>query len=63
MARPIEKILKIERPKALPEMKLDTIETFPTTLELDLTNIEPYVEPEMNVNIDLGLDQLEEPEE
>jgi hypothetical protein len=63
VARPVEKILKIERPKTIPEMKLDTIEAFPSALELDLTNIEPYVEPKMNVNIDLGLDQLEEPEE
>jgi hypothetical protein len=63
MARPINKLPKIERPKAVPEMKLETIPVFATTLELNLTNLEPYSEAEMNVNIDLGLDQIEEREE
>jgi len=63
MARNIEKLLKIERPREVSEMKLDIIEVFPTTLRLDLMDIEPYAEPEINVHIDLGLDQLEEQEE
>ena len=64
MARPIEKLLKIEHPKTVSEMKrLDTMQVFPTTIELGLTNIEPCTGPEMNVKIDLGLDQIEEQEE
>jgi hypothetical protein len=63
MARNIEKLLKIERPKEVPKLNLETIETIPTSLTLDLVDIEPYAEPRVTVNIDLGLDQLEEPEE
>ena len=63
MVRPINKLPKIERLKAAPEMKIETMPAYPTTLELNLTNLEPYTEAEMNVNIDLGLDQIEEQEE
>ncbi len=63
MDRNIEKLIKIEHPKELPEMKLDTIEPFPTIPKLDLANIEPYTEPGITVHVDLGLDQIEEPEE
>lgn len=60
MVRPIDKLPKIERLKAAPEMSLKTVPVFATTLELNLTNLEPYTDAEMNVNIDLGLDQIEE---
>ena len=63
MARNIEKLIKIEHPKEISEMKLDTIEPFPTNPKLDLVNIEPYTEPAITVHVDLGLDQLEEPED
>jgi len=63
MARNIEKLIKFEHPKEISEMKLDTIEPFPTIPKLDLVNIEPYTEPGITLNIDLGLDQLEETEE
>jgi hypothetical protein len=63
MVRNIEKLIKIEHPREVSEMKLDTIEVFPTTFKLDLTNIEPYTEPAISCHIDLGLDQLEEQEE
>jgi hypothetical protein len=63
MARNIEKLIKIEHPKEISEMKLDTIEPFPTIPKLDLVNIEPYTEPAITVHVDLCLDQLEEPEE
>jgi len=63
MARNIEKLLKIERPKEVPKLSLDTIEVIPTSLTLDLVDIEPYAEPKVTVNIDLGLDQLEEQKE
>lgn len=63
MARNIEKLLKIERPREVSKLTLDTIEVIPTSLTPDLVDIEPYAEPRVTVNIDLGLDQLEEPEE
>jgi len=63
MARNVEKLLKIERPKEVPKLSFDTVEVIPTSLTLDLVDIEPYAEPRVTVNIDLGLDQLEEPEE
>jgi hypothetical protein len=63
MARNIEKLIKIGHPKEISEMKLDITEPFPTIPKLDLVNIEPYTEPGITLNIDLGLDQLEEPEE
>jgi hypothetical protein len=63
MARNMEKLIKIEHPKEISEMKLDTIQPFPTIPKLDLVDIEPYTEPGITLNIDLGLDQLEEAEE
>jgi hypothetical protein len=63
MARNIEKLLKIERPGDVSTLTLEPIEVIPTTPRLDLVDIEPYAEPRVTVNIDLGLDQLEEPEE
>lgn len=63
MARNVEKLLKIERPKEVPKLSFDTIEVIPTSLTLDLVDIEPYAEPRVTVNIDLALDQLEEQEE
>jgi hypothetical protein len=63
MARNIEKLLKIESPREVPKLTLETIEVIPTSLRLDLVDIEPYTEPKVTVNIDLGLDQLEKTEE
>ena len=63
MARNIEKLLKIERPREVTKLTLDTVEVIPPSLRLDLVDIEPYTEPKINVHIDLGLDQLEEPKE
>ena len=63
MARNIEKLLKIERPREVSKLTLEPIEVIPTTPRLDLVDIEPYAEPRVTVNIDLGLDQLEESEE
>jgi len=61
MARNIEKLLKIERPREVTKLTLDKV--IPPSLRLDIVNIEPYTEPKVTVNIDLGLDQLEKPEE
>ena len=63
MARNIEKLLKIERPREVSKLTLEPIEVIPTSLTLDLVDIEPYAEPRVTVNINLGLDQLEEQEE
>jgi len=63
MVRTIEKLIKIERPMEISEMKFDTMEVFSTIPTLDLMNIEACTEPEIKVHIDVGLDQLEEQEE
>jgi hypothetical protein len=63
MVRSMEKIMKIECPKRVPKLKTETIDVVPKPLELNLANIEPYTEPGIVVQIDLNLDQLEEPEE
>ena len=60
MVRTIEKLIKIERPREISEMKLNPIEAFPAIPKLDLMNIEPCTEPGIAVHVDLGLDQLEE---
>jgi hypothetical protein len=63
MVRNMEKLLKIECPKRVPKLKAETIEVVPKTFELDLINIEPYIESGIIVHVDLALDQLEDPEE
>jgi len=60
MARNIEKLIKIEQPRKIPEMKLNTIEAFPAIPKLDLIDIELNTKSEIAVHIELGLDQLEE---
>jgi hypothetical protein len=60
MVRTIEKLVKIEQPRKVSEMKLSPTESFPVIPKLDLTDIEPCTKPEIAVHIDLGLDQLEE---
>jgi hypothetical protein len=63
MARNIEKLLKIENPREGSKLSVEPIEVIPTSPRLDLVDIEPYAEPRVTLNIDLGLDQLEEQEE
>ena len=64
MVRTIEKLIKIEHPREISEMKtINTVEVFPTIPKLDLMDIEPCTETGIQVHIDLGLDQLEEQEE
>ncbi len=59
MAKSIEKLIKIEAPRKISEMKLNPID-FPALHKLDLTDIEHGIEPGTAVHIDLGLDQIEE---
>ncbi|MFC1486188.1 hypothetical protein ACFLRN_00655 [Thermoproteota archaeon] len=63
MVRSMEKLIKIEHPTEIPEMKLETLEVFPTTPTLELMDIDPHTGPEIICQIDLGLDQLEDHEE
>jgi len=64
MVRTTEKLIKIECPREISEMKaVNTVEVFPTIPKLDLMDIEPCTETGMLVHVDLGLDQLEEQEE
>ena len=63
MVRNLEKLIKIERPREISKMKLETIEIFPITPTVDLMDIEVCTELGIKVHIDLGLDQLEETEE
>jgi len=63
VVRNIDKLIKIEHPTKLSEMKLETLEDFPTLPKLDLMNLESCTKQEIPVHVDLGLDQLEEGEE
>ena len=63
MVRNVEKLIKIDCPNKIPEIKIESMKSFPKTLRLDLIDIEPYTEPGIKCNVDLGLDQLEECEE
>jgi len=63
MVRNLEKLIKIEHPREISEMKLDTIQCFPTIPKLDLMDIELYTKARITCHIELGLDQLEEQEE
>jgi len=63
MVRNIEKLIKLECPREISEMKIDTAEVFPTNPKLDLMDMEPCAEQGIMVHVNLGLDQLEEQEE
>lgn len=58
----MEKLLKIDRLKRDSDLNLNTIKIIHPTLKLDLIDIENCNESNLTVNIDLGLDQLEESE-
>jgi hypothetical protein len=58
----MEKLLKISRLKRDSDLNLNTIKIIHPTLKLDLIDIENCNESNLTVNIDLGLDQLEESE-
>jgi hypothetical protein len=63
MARRLDKLIKIEHPTKISEMKLETVKALPPIPTLDLMDIESFTGPEITCHIDLGLDQLEEQEE
>jgi hypothetical protein len=63
MDKNMEKLLKIDRPKRICDLAQGTIEIVYPTFLLDLVNIESWNEPPVTIDLDLGLDQLEECEE
>jgi hypothetical protein len=62
MVKVMDKLLKIESPKRICDLALDSLK-IPTTLTLDLIDIEQWNDSKIKVNVDLGLDQLEDFEE
>ncbi|MEJ2241962.1 MAG: hypothetical protein P8Y18_07450 [Candidatus Bathyarchaeota archaeon] len=59
MVRIMDKILKIEPPKRICELPIDSLK-IPKTLNLDLVDIESWNDSKIEVKIDLKLDQLED---
>ncbi len=62
MVKIMDKILKIEPPKRISDLDLESLK-IPTILALDLVDIESWNDSKIKVNVDLGLDQLEDFEE
>ena len=62
MARSIEKLMKIETPKQINKLDPECLKEYPLIPKLNLMDIESFSEPGVPVNIDLGLDQMEEEE-
>jgi hypothetical protein len=58
----MDKLLKIEPPKRICDLSLDSLK-ITTNLTLDLVDIESWNDSKIKVNVDLGLDQLEDLEE
>lgn len=64
VARQVGKTLQVERLKVVTEVVPDVVhEVVNEGVALNLFDIDPCKEPESRINIDLDLDQLEDPEE
>lgn len=64
MARQVSKVLQVKRPEVVPEVVPDVSPKAAfKTVALNLFDIDPYAEPESPLNINLDLDQIEDPEE
>lgn len=64
VARQVGKTLQVERLKVVTEVVPDVVhEVVNESITLNLFDIDPCKEPESPINIDLDLDQLEDPEE
>jgi len=64
MARQISKVLRATRLEEVPEVAPDICPKAAFEIvALNLFDIDPYAEPEGPLNIDLDLDQIEDPEE
>ena len=63
MVRQVGKILEVKRPEVISKVTNDTSRVASETLALNLSDIDPYREPERHIRIDINLDQLEDAEE
>ncbi len=64
MARQVGKTLQVESLKVVTRVTPEVAhEVASDAVVLDLFDIDPCAEPESRINIDLDLDQLEDPEE
>jgi hypothetical protein len=60
MVRQVDKVLKVTRPEVISKVAHEAPKFVPETLVLSLFDIDPYIEPERPIHIDLDLDQLED---
>jgi hypothetical protein len=62
MVRQVDKNLEVKRLEVVPEVVSNSPRVASETLAPNLFNIDPYIEPERPIRIDLDLDQLEDDE-
>ena len=62
MVRQVDKVLEVTHPEVVRKVANETPKVVPKTLVLNLFDMDPYIEPEKPIRIDLDLDQLEEEE-
>ena len=62
MVRPVNKVLQVTPPEVISKVAHEAPKVVPETLLLSLFDIDPYIETEKPINIDLDLDQLEDEE-
>ena len=63
MVKQVDKLLAVTNPEVVPKVAPDAPKIVPETLVLNLFDIDPHIEPERPIHLDLGLDQLEGAEE
>jgi len=63
MVRQVDKVLETTRPEVVLEVVPNSSRVASETLVPNLFDIDPHIEPEKPIRIDLNLDQLEEDEE
>jgi len=63
MVKQMDKVLEATRPEVVPEMVPNSPRVVSETLVPNLFDIDPHIEPERPIHIDLDLDQLEDAEE
>ena len=62
MVRQVDKVLEVTHPEVVPKVAHEVPKVVPETLVLSLFDLDPYIEPERPIHIDLDLDQLEDEE-
>ena len=60
MVRQVDKVLEVARPEVIFKVAHEAPKVVPETLVLGLFDIDPYIELERLIHIDLDLDQLED---